>query len=80
MPHRWDLLIVYMVEDQLQPTKVNVIHQPYIVPIHQSIQSKLFSKLNITFAVKLDNNSNHDQLTYIRSVSAKPINYRSMGN
>ena len=59
MPHRWDLLILSMVEDQLQSTKVNVIHQPYIIPIHQSIQPKLFSKLKITFAVKLGNNNNH---------------------
>ena len=53
---------------------LNALHQPYINPIHQSIQLRLFSKFKIVCIVKPDNET-HDQLTYTCSVSAKPINY-----
>ena len=45
---------------------VNYIHQLYINPIHESIQS-------ITYTVKPDNET-HDQLTVTYNISPKPIN------
>ena len=72
LPHRQELTFA-MVEGQLHYT-VDVIHQPYINPIHQSIQSRLFLKLKITHSVIPDNET-HDQIIYTCNVSEKSINY-----
>ena len=47
LTHRQELTFA-MVEEQLYYIVINVIHQLHINPIHQSIQSKLFSKFEIT--------------------------------
>ena len=62
-----------MVECQLYHI-CNVIHQSYISPIHQSINSRLYSKFKVTCTVKLDNKT-RDQLAYTCNISAKPLNY-----
>ena len=50
--HRQQLTFAIL-EGQLHHI-ANAIHHPYINPIHQSIHSKLFSKLKIRFSVKPD--------------------------
>ena len=62
-----------MIEGQLYHIE-NAINQSYITAIHQSVQSRLFSKFKITYNVKPDNKT-HDQLIFACNVPAKPINY-----
>ena len=47
---------------------VNAMPQPYINPIHQSLQSSLFSKFKVTCTIKPSNRS-HDQLIYTQLIS-----------
>ena len=60
IPHIRELTFA-MVEGQLYHI-VNALHQPLIKPIHQFIQSRLFSKFKITCTTKP--NKFHDQLIY----------------
>ena len=58
-----------MVESQLHHI-VKAIHQPYINPIHQSNQSRLFSRFRITCTIK-PNKKTNDQSIYTQLFSLK---------